>query len=305
MRSRWARLPAAAIVVLPVMLAGCGGDDQAGDAASAGNGAAASGMRVVATHPILGDIAGNVVGDDAALEVVIPAGADPHEFQPSAKDVETIIEADVVVANGADFETGLLDALDAAAADGVIVFEVASAFPDGTDPHVWFDPPRMASAVEALGEELAALDPAGDWAERAGEYAAEIRTVDGEVERILSAVPPERRTLVTNHEALGYFAARYGFDVAGAAIPSLSTAAESSAADLAALADTLATHDVPVVFADVSAPDDLAQALAAESGTDVQVVPLLTETLAEQGDAGDDYLGLLRLVAQRIADALG
>ena len=70
------------------------------------------------------------------------------------------------------------------------------------------------------------------------------------------------------------------------------------------MADTLATHDVPVVFADVSAPDDLAQALAAESGTEVEVVPLLTETLAAQGEEGEDYLGLLRLVARRIAAAL-
>jgi zinc/manganese transport system substrate-binding protein len=295
MRSARARRVAVAAALVVPAIGACGGDDQAGNGSDASSGTANE-LRVVATHPILGDIVTNVLDDAAEVEVIIPAGADPHEFQPSAQDVEAITEADLVVANGRDFEEGLLDALDAAADDGVPVFEVASVFPDGEDPHIWFDPPQMARAVEALGDELAAVDPAGRWVDRAAEYA--------EVERILSAVPPERRTLVTNHEALGQFAARYGFEVVGAAIPSLSTAAESSAADLAALAETLATHDVPVIFADVSAPDDLARALAAEAGADIDVVPLPTETLAEPGEDGDDYLGLLRLVARRIADAL-
>jgi zinc/manganese transport system substrate-binding protein len=303
MRSARARRVAVAAALVVPAIGACGGDDQAGNGSDASSGTANE-LRVVATHPILGDIVTNVLDDAAEVEVIIPAGADPHEFQPSAQDVEAITEADLVVANGRDFEEGLLDALDAAADDGVPVFEVASVFPDGEDPHIWFDPPQMARAVEALGDELAAVDPAARWVDRAAEYAAEIVATDAEVERILSAVPPERRTLVTNHEALGQFAARYGFEVVGAAIPSLSTAAESSAADLAALAETLATHDVPVIFADVSAPDYLARALAAEAGADIDVVPLPTETLAEPGEDGDDYLGLLRLVARRIADAL-
>jgi zinc/manganese transport system substrate-binding protein len=131
-----------------------------------------------------------------------------------------------------------------------------------------------------------------------------VRAADAEIEATLSAVPPERRKLVTNHEALDYFAARYGFDVIGTAIPSLSTAAESSAAKLAALADEIDAQGVAAVFADVSSPDDLARALADEAGSHVEVVELLTETLAEPGEAGADYLDLLRLDARRVADAL-
>ncbi len=287
-----------------LVLVACGGDgggdgDETNDA----------GLRVVATHPILGDITRHVVGDAATVDVIIPAGSDPHEFQPSAQDVETLTEADLVVANGLDFEEGLLDALEAAEADGVVVFELAEPFtaPRDGDPHVWLDPAQVADAIDALGTELDALDGTdvdGAWAARAGAYANEIRAIDAEVEAILDAVPPERRKLVTNHESLGYYAARYGFEVIGAAIPSGSTAAQSSAATLADLADAIEAEGVPAIFADVSAPDDLAQALADEVSTDVEVVELLTETLAPEGEEGDDYVGLLRVDAHRIADAL-
>jgi zinc/manganese transport system substrate-binding protein len=292
-------LPAVAFVAVVRLLAACGGD-------AANESDASDQLHVVATHPILGDIVRNVVGDQATVEVVIPSGADPHEFQPSAKQVQTITEADLVVANGLEFETGLLDALEAARDAGSDVFEVASAYPSprDQDPHIWFDPRQMATAIEALGQRLDALDPDAGWEDRAAAYAGEVRATDAEVDATLSVVPPERRKLVTNHEALAYLAARYGFEIVGTAIPSVSTAAESSAATLAALADTIEAERVPAIFADVSSPDDLARALADEVGSDVEVVDLLTETLAEPGQNGDDYLGMLRLDAQRIADAL-
>jgi zinc/manganese transport system substrate-binding protein len=291
------------------LLAGCGGDgtSRAGEA----------GLQVVVTHPILGDIVRNVAGDAAAVEVLIPRGADPHDVQPSAQQVEALTTADLVVANGFDFEEGLLDALGAAADGGAPVFEMGAAFTappgsagtedraqEGRDPHIWLDPVQMADAVEALGTRLATLDGAAGFEQRAADYAAEIRAVDGEIEEMLSAVPESQRTLVTNHEALGYFANRYGFEVIGAAIPSRSTSAAASAADLAALAAAIEAHGVPAVFADTSEPDDLAEALAYEADTAVEVVPLLTETLADDGEEGDDYLGLLRVDARRIAEAL-
>jgi zinc/manganese transport system substrate-binding protein len=291
------------------LLAGCGGSrtTQADEA----------GLQVVVTHPILGDIVRNVAGDAATVEVLIPPGADPHEFQPSAAQVEAITTADLVVANGFDFEEGLLDALEAAADGGTPVFEMGATFatplssadgaesaPEGHDPHIWLDPVQMADAVEALGARLASLDSTAGFERRAADYAAEIRAVDAEIDEILSAVPDRRRTLVTNHESLGYFARRYGFEVIGAAIPSLSTTAAASAADLAELAEAIEAHGVPAIFTDSSAPDDLAEALADEAGHDVEVVALLTETLADDGEEGDDYLELLRVDARRIADAL-
>ena len=123
------------------------------------------GPLVVATHSILGDLATNVLGDTATVEVVMPAGTDPHEFEPSAADVALLSEADLVVANGLGFEVGLTDALEAAADDGIDVLDLGEqldplplADGDGEDPHWFTDPRRMARAVGLVAEAAAAVD---------------------------------------------------------------------------------------------------------------------------------------------------
>ena len=183
---------------------------------------------------------------------------------------------------------------------------------DGADPHIWFDPRQMAEAVLALGDALAAVDDGGAtgtrdtqaWQSRARAYHDDLLATDAEVADILDSVPPERRVLVTSHDNLGYLAARYGFEIVGAAIPSTSTTAESSAGQLAELAELLRARDVPAVFADSTGSDSLARTLAAEAGTDIEVVALLTDALAPPGTAGDTYQELLRTDARRIAEAL-
>ncbi len=109
--------------------------------------------------------------------------------------------------------------------------------------------------------------------------------------------------LVTNHEVFGYFADRYGFEVLGTVIPSLSTLSEPSAQELADLADAVAAAGVPAVFAEASSPTALAEALAAE-GTDVAVVELFSESLAGPGSGAATYVEMVRTNAQRIAAAL-
>jgi zinc/manganese transport system substrate-binding protein len=110
---------------------------------------------------------------------------------------------------------------------------------------------------------------------------------------------------VTNHDVFAYFADRYGFEVIGAVIPSTSTQAEPSAGDLDALATTVRQAGVPAIFADTASPRRLADALAAEAGSDVTVVPLYSESLGPPGSDGATYAGMMRTNATRIADALG
>ena len=127
--------------------------------------------------------------------------------------------------------------------------------------------------------------------------------LDGEVERTLSAVPGNRRTLVTNHEVFGYFADRYGFDVVGAVIPAGTTQAEPSAEQLDELAHTIEEQHVPAIFVETSSPTRLADALADEVG-DVDVVELFSESLGDEGSGGETYAAMMRTNARRIADAL-
>jgi zinc/manganese transport system substrate-binding protein len=284
--------------------AGCGQSSTAG-----GDGA----PTIVATTSVLGDVVRQLTGGAAEVEVVVPAGGDPHELQPSARQAAALREADLVVANGAGLEAGLADTIDAARADGATVFEAIDHVDtldaesgEGVDPHFFTDPARTADAAEALANVLAAEVPALDdeaLRDEAAAYVARLRQLDTEVEATLAVVPPDRRTLVTTHDVLGYFADRYGFEVVGTVVDSPTTQAAASAGAIEELAAAVEEAGVPAVFADASAPDDLADALADEVGG-VSVVELYTESLGEAGSGADTYEGMVRTNAGRIAGAL-
>ena len=180
-------LGAAALVLLVPLGAACGGSGSGDDR-----------PLVVATHSILGDVATNVFGDTATVEVVMPAGADPHEFEPSAADVALLNEADLVVANGLGFEVGLVDALDAAAEDGVDVLELGEqldplplAEGGGEDPHWFTDPRRTVRAVGLIADAAADVDGIDTDAvgAQAEAYADAVTAADAEIGDDLLAIP--------------------------------------------------------------------------------------------------------------------
>lgn len=269
-----------------------------------------AGHAVVATTSVLGDVAAHIVGDAGTVEVLMGPGIDPHDFSPSAEQTARLLEADLVVANGLGLEEGFASVLEAAAADGARVLQVASDVRplggDGDlDPHFWFDPLRMAEAVDLIAD---ALETSG-WPDGVGtaaaDYRAQIEETDALVESILDAVPAERRVLVTNHDNLQYFADRYGFEVAGTIIPGASTLAEPSPADLARLVEILRQRNISAIFTDAAGSDRLARALSDEVGDTVTVHRLHTDALGEPGSGADTYLGMLESNARIVAEALG
>lgn len=324
---RASSLRAVAVVVALVGAGACTADD--GDDRA----------LVVVTTPILGDVVSQVVGDDAEVEVVMPRGADPHAFEPSARQAASLRDAELVVANGLGLEAGMRSALEAAVADGVEVFEVAplldpipfgadrshDADDDGhdaaddpghedghehgsLDPHVWMDPSRMATATvvvaDALARTVADLDAEGVH-QRAADYAAELLALDAEMEDLLAGVPEGRRLLVTDHDSFGYFAQRFRFEVVGVVVPGGDTLATPGAGSLRDLAAAVDDHDVPAIFTDETVSPTLAEALAAEVGEDVQVVALATGSLSEPGGDADTYVAMMRAIAEQVAAALG
>lgn len=287
-------------------------------------------LSVVATTTILGDVVKAVGGTDVDVEVLTPIGADPHDFQASASQVASLNQADLVVANGLGLEEGLEDVLEAAVADGARVLEVAPMLdpipfgfetghddhdededPDSEadhgdeDPHVWLDPIRMAEAARQIAANLAEIEPEIDWTDRAEEYAGELSAADGNISRTLSSIPEANRLLVTNHEALGYFAERYGFEVVGVVIPGGSTLGDPSSAELAELVEVMEREGVNAIFGETTQPGALAEAVAGELGEDVEVISLYTGSLGEPGSDADTLIGMLLSNAERIAEALG
>lgn len=264
---------------------------------------------VAVTTNILGDVVSEVVGDAAEVMVLMPAGADPHSFEVSAQEAARLRTADLVVENGLGLEEGVSRHVRAAADDGVPVFTAGDAVDalewtteddSGPDPHIWTDPARMVDVVEALDDDLRDV---GVRATGTADYLDALHALDGEMEQAFGALSPGQRALVTNHHVFGYLADRYGFRVVGAVIPSGTTLASPSAADLRDLADAIADAGVPTVFADASQPARLAQVLADEADVHVEIRPLATESLTADGPAST-YLGMMRSNTEAIVDGL-
>ena len=275
-------------------------------------------LTIVATTTILGDVVSQIAGDDANVEVLMPIGVDPHDFQASSRQVASLNQADLVVANGLGLEGGLQDVLRAAEADGARVIYVGPALspiPRGVhnrdnggqgaeDPHVWMDPVRMTKAVALIASELRQLDGGVDWGVRAEAYADELAAADWELTALFTGVPTDARKLVTNHDSMGYLADRYGFEVVGVLLPGDSTLGTASSRELSELVRVIEAEGVPAIFAETTQPAVLAEAVAAEIGHPVEVVELYTGSLGEPGSGAENLLGMLRVNAHRIAGAL-
>lgn len=314
-KARMGAVPLILTLALTMGLTACGNGEDPAD----------QGLSVVATTSIWANVAAQVVGDDGTVDYVVPIGADAHDYQPSPRQVAAMEGADLVIANGLGLEEGLSDVLGSIAGDGTNVMELA---PDldpipfsgggeqqehdeeeedhenGTlDPHVWFDPGRVAVAARLIATELASLDSSVDWSERAEAYAEELSETDAEIVEILAEVPSEQRLLVTNHDAFEYFAERYDFAVVGVVIPGGSTLADPSSAELAALVEAIEESGAQAIFAETTQPTRLAEAVAAEVGEDVSVVELYTSSLGEPDSEAATLLQMLLTNARRIADA--
>ena len=305
------RAAVAALVCIPLLGAAACGDDEGADARPA----------VVVTTPMLGSVVQDLVRDQADVEVLMPNGVDPHDYQPSAKDVEAIAKADLVIENGLDLEEGLEDALGSARDDGIpfvtatdhVALRAVSEEEEhregeeeeeeeehhsGEDPHIWMDPLAMRDVALALAAVLES-DLGLDVSARADELGDHLDALDAEVRETLAAIPRDRRALVTGHESMGYFADRYGFEIVGAIIPSLSSQAQVSAASLSTLRDQVRAARVPAIFNEIGTPDGVAEAIADETGA--RVVEIATHTLPEDGS----YPTFIREAAAAVADGLG
>lgn len=269
--------------------------------------------------------------------MIIPPGGDPHSFEPSLRDRETMDNADLIVANGLFLEESLEDTIDAVEAGGVPVLRVGDDLDpipttagshegddhegeDATveddaaqedhdhgdeDPHVWWDPDRIAMAVPLIAAELVAAGLDREQVDVcADQYVDDLARLDDELVTLVATLPVDQRLLVTNHDSLGYFADRYDFEVLGSVIPSSSSLAATSPADLDALAVDIEATGVSAIFADTQNSSDDADALANRIG-DVEIVSMLTDTLDEPGTDQGAYVGWLRRNVETIVGALG
>lgn len=272
---------------------------------------------IAVTTGIWADLVRQVAGPDASVDQVIPDGASPHEFQLSARDRARIENDLLLVYNGADLEAGIpisdiqvpkfamaehVGPLQRFRSAGSLEHPSAEAgAAGGYDPHVWMDPTRVVTALPALAETLAKADPvhAAGYRARARAYAAKLRRLDAEMRRTLAAVPPQNRKLVTSHDALGYFADHFGFQVIATPFPASGPDAEATAQTVNEVEEAIRRAHVPTVFAQETDNPEVLEGIASRTGVRIE------EHLPVEapGDAAG-YIGMLRRDAQMIAAGL-
>jgi ABC-type Zn uptake system ZnuABC Zn-binding protein ZnuA len=268
--------------------------------------------NILATTAFLADITRNVAGDRARVDSLLPVDADPHGYQLTPADVAKVTDSTVLIQNGLEYERFLGTVLENAggehlvitATNGLIPRSVAEAGQGSGDPHMWLDPNLVITYVENIRDGLIQADPEGaaTYTVNASAYIVQLQELDAWITEQVASIPSERRLLVTNHEALGYFAERYGFTIVGTVIPSLSTGASTSARSLAEIIDLIKFSGAPAIFlGDVENPD-LANQIAAETGVTV-VADLHLESLTEGAPAAT-YIEMMQYNVARIVEAL-
>jgi len=305
MKSRVLSMSGCLLVVLLLFLPAC-----------KSSGVGTSQKSIVVTYSILGSVVKELVGNQANVIISIPNGLDPHEWEPSAKDIEAINKADLVIQNGLGLEGGMQKTLALAQSNGVKFFTasdyitirhvgagegVPSGDPDqatgAADPHLWTDPLAMKDVVAALAGYLKTnLDINVD--AQSQDLQTRLDNLNTQVATEVPALPQDSRKLVTGHESLGYFAQRYGFKLIGAVIPSLSDQADVSAADLAALKQEILDNNVKAIFAELGTSAAVIDEIGAETGA--KVVQLTTHSLPPDGS----YFTFETNLAKTIVNAL-
>lgn len=315
------RLCLAAALSAALLLSACGGEGsgQAGGEGDAARYTVVTGFYPLqyATRQVVGDVSG------VTVESLATSGADAHDLELTPRQVGRISDSALVVYSG-----GMQPALDEAVAaqapdhslDVTTVIDLLEGGEDheghehaededdheghdhgGVDPHFWLDPQRYASATESIAEELALVDPgnAETYRANAESFTRDLEALDEEFSSGLASC--EHDTIVTTHEAFGYLADRYGLHQVG--ITGISPEAEASPARMAEIAHQIEELGVPAVYAESSLGGDLAEVIAAETGTQVLVLDPLEGITADS--PGEDYPEVMRANLAALQEGLG
>lgn len=294
------------------------------DPAAAPTEAAECHLSVLAVETFLADVAQNVAGSRLEVKALMPIGADPHSFEPTPEDVARMAGSDVVIFNGAGLEASLEELLAADVEQQRIIVasvgltgrersdENGHVEPIGdaqhhhaTDPHFWMDPNNVMKYVENIRDGFSRIDPAGSatYVANAEAYNARLRELDRWIVEQVKQIPSENRLLVTNHDSLGYFADRYGFEVVGTILPSVGTGVSPSAQQMARLVDRIRSTQARAIFLETGSNSQLAEQVAREAGIKA-VTRLHTASLTEPGGAAPTYIDMMKYTTRAIVGAL-
>ncbi len=328
----WRRRSAGLAVVAvagAVAVSGCGSEsaDQPAD-----------GLRVVATTTQVADMVAEVGGDSIELDRILQPNTDPHDYEPRPSDVQAFAEADVVFRSGGDLDDWSEQLVEDSGSNAEIV-DLGKALPVrldgehdhsdeegghsdeeggmadegedgdhshvGEDPHWWHDPRNVAVASRGIQTALSQAEPGESerFAGNAEVFRQEVRRVDRRIAQCIDSIPAEERKIVTDHDALEYFADRYDVEIVGTVIPALTSEAQPSAGDLAELEAIIEQEDVKAVFPESAYSPNLAEAVAADTGASTEY-SLYGDTLGPEGSGAETWSGMMMSNADSVVRGL-
>lgn len=280
--------------------------------------------RIAVSTSILGDVVHQIAGDAVELIIMIPPGSDPHYFEPSARQLANLSNADLIFINGIGLETfmeSFLSRLGKNKSHATRIVETSENIPllaasenhtctddkhhdREHDPHVWTNPRNVMTWADNIAAALCILMPekAASFRAHAESYKHQLESLDGWISEQTKFIPAEKRLLVTDHHMLGYFAERYGFEQAGMILPSFSTAAEPSAREIAELNTVMREKNIGAIFIGMSANPVMAERIAHDTGARVE--RLYSGSLGGPGSGVESYFDYMKHNVSIIVNAL-
>ncbi|WP_237152845.1 metal ABC transporter substrate-binding protein [Oryzibacter oryziterrae] len=272
---------------------------------------AASPLPVVASFSILGDMVQRIGGDRVAVTTLVGPDGDAHVYEPTPDDVRNLTAAKLLVVNGLGFEGWMDRLVGSAGYKGAVTVASTGVAPRtltedgvvGDDPHAWQSLANGMLYVHNIEAGLIAADPEGKatYEANAESYEAELAALEGDVKTAVAAIPPERRKIITSHDAFGYFGAAYGLQFI--APEGVSTETEATAADVARIITQIKAEAIPAVFMENIADPRLVQQIAAETNATIGGT-LYSDALSKADGPAATYVAMFRNNIAKLTAAL-
>ena len=276
-------------------------------------------IKVVTTTALIWDLVENIAGEKAETISLMGTGVDPHLYKASAGDVGKLAGADMIFYNGLHLEGKITDVLGQMRKSGIFTVGVADGIDKSLlfsleeyegyyDPHIWFDVTLWKKAAKVVMEAFSLYDPqnARIYKRNAESYLKELDLLQAYIQKRIATLQPERRVLITAHDAFNYFGRGYGFEVMG--LQGISTDSEASVADIRNLSKTITERKIPAVFVETSISPRYMRALQASvkaRGFDVEIGgSLYSDSMGSLGTEEGTYIGMFKSNVDTVVESL-
>ncbi|UCZ54410.1 metal ABC transporter substrate-binding protein [Bacillus shivajii] len=291
-----------------LLIAGCSTDEETGTNDEEGN-TDGEKLNIVTSFSVLGDMIGEVAGDRANVDYIVPIGEEPHEYEPVPSDFSKVSDADVFFVNGMNLEEWL-ERIVANISETPIVelTEGMEGIPlvgeEGVDPHAWLSPKKGIIYVENLVEHLIDLDPEGEeeYRERADAYIDELNELSSWIEEQVETIPEEHRVIIVSENAFKYYGEDYGFITEG--IWEINSHEEGTSQQINRVIDIVQDEGIPAVFVESTVDNRYMEMVAENSGVSI-AGEVYTDAIGDEDSGADTYLNMLRQNTKTFVEGLG